>query len=518
MQPPGAQPSTDDMSSTPQIDPLAPCPAPFNLAAYVLDPAAAPGAKHALELWSATGVDRWSYDRLRDAVADTAHALCAAGCAPQDKILMRIGNTVAFPIVFLACLAADLVPVPTSAALTQEEIDWIAADLNPALCIWDGEATKPRGMRALLSDDLSNGTQGSDFQPVFGDPNRLGYVIYTSGSSGRPRAVAHAHRAIWARRMMWQGWYGMGPEDRILHAGAFNWTYTLGVGLMDPWAMGATALIPAAGTYTSALPDLLRQSEATIFAAAPGVYRQMLRADSFPDLPRLRHGLSAGEALPQTSREMWHAKTGTEIYEALGMSECSTFVSGAPGRQAPAGAAGFAQPGRRITTLGADGTPAPGQPGRLGIHRSDPGLMLGYLEAGTPKLPLSGEWFDTGDMVEIGADGALRYLGRGDDMMNAGGFRVSPLEVERAFQGMKGMSETAAVEVEIKPDVTVIALFYAGPAPLPEADLRAEAAQHLAVYKQPRLYIHRETLPKGGNGKLNRRALRAGFEAPHDQA
>ena len=52
---------------------------------------------------------------------------------------------------------------------------------------------------------------------------------------------------FWARRMMWQGWYGLGPDDRLLHAGAFNWTYTLGTGLMDPWSIGATALIPEAG-------------------------------------------------------------------------------------------------------------------------------------------------------------------------------------------------------------------------------------------------------------------------------
>jgi acyl-coenzyme A synthetase/AMP-(fatty) acid ligase len=57
--------------------------------------------------------------------------------------------------------------------------------------------------------------------------------------------VAHAHRAVWARRMMMHGWYGLTPEDRLLHAGAFNWTFTLGTGLLDPWAMGATALIPA---------------------------------------------------------------------------------------------------------------------------------------------------------------------------------------------------------------------------------------------------------------------------------
>ena len=129
------------------------------------------------------------------------------------------------------------------------------------------------------------------------DPNREGYVVFTSGSSGQPEAVSHAHRAILARAAMHQGWEGLTPDDRLLHAGALNWTYTLGTGLLDPWTCGATALIPAAGTPPSALPALMARSKATILAAAPGVFRQMLRAP-FPGLPHLRHALSAGEGLP----------------------------------------------------------------------------------------------------------------------------------------------------------------------------------------------------------------------------
>ena len=84
-------------------------------------------------------------------------------------------------------------------------------------------------------------------------------------TSGRPRAVIHAHRAIWARRLMWDGWYGLRPDDRLLHAGAFNWTYTLGTGLLDPWSIGATALIPGKGVTPAQLP-LLRADCETISA------------------------------------------------------------------------------------------------------------------------------------------------------------------------------------------------------------------------------------------------------------
>lgn len=501
------------------FDPTLPCPASFNLADYVLTSAGAPDTKLALTVLGADSQEDWTYGQLREAVASYAAALTDLGLAPGSKVLMRLGNTVEFPIVFLACLASDLVPVPTSAALTGPEVDWIVSDLAPALCIQDQGVDGPSEFKCLRLENLRKSLAPAAFAPTLGDPDRLAYVIYTSGSSGTPRAVAHAHRAIWARRMMWRGWYGIGPEDRMLHAGAFNWTYTLGVGLLDPWAVGATAIVPEPGTPTADLATCIDQSSATIFAATPGVYRQILKSQSLPAMSGLRHGLSAGEALPGAVRADWSHRAGTEIYEALGMSECSTFVSAQPGRQAPEGASGYPQPGRRIAALDAEGQPVrPGTPGTLAIHRDDPGLMLGYLTQGVPQLPLSGDWFVTGDMVICDPDGAVRYLGRSDDMMNAGGFRVSPLEVERAFLALPGIAEVAAVEVQVRPDVTVIALFYSDSTPVDEAILTREAAQNLARYKQPRLYIYRQTLPKGGNGKLNRRVLRDAYEAHHDQA
>ncbi len=115
----------------------------------------------------------------------------------------------------------------------------------------------------------------------------------------------------------------------MLHAGAFNWTYTLGTGLMDPWTVGATALIPAPGSSPDQIAALMAEHNATIFAAAPGVYRQMMKHD-LPELPKLRHGLSAGEKLPATTRDEWNRRTGKKIFEAYGMSECSTFISGSP--------------------------------------------------------------------------------------------------------------------------------------------------------------------------------------------
>lgn len=497
-----------------------PCPAPFNMAAYVLAAAQENPDKPALGIVSADGADWWSFARLESAVLGVATGFRTLDLPQGAPILLRLGNTVDFPLAFLGAIAAGYLPVPTSAQLTGPEITKMAQGLNPvAVVAGDGIALPDVPVRVIPARDLETMFDLPRARYSMGDPNRPAYVIYTSGSGGSPKAVCHAHRAVWARRMMFDGWYGLTAQDRLLHAGAFNWTYTLGTGLMDPWAAGACALIAGGSPAPADLPQLLKDYNATIFAAAPGVYRQMLKSHTKLDLPDLRHGLSAGEKLSPVTAHAWTAATGTPVFEALGMSECSTFISGSPAHPAPEGASGYPQPGRRIAVLDGDNHPVDrGEPGQLAVSNRDPGLMLGYLNdaKGTAER-FDGEWFLTGDTVAMAADGAITYLGRNDDMMNAGGFRVSPVEVEAALAKHPAIHEVAVTELPIKEGVTVIGAFYTGSKVI-EQSLKAFAATALARYKQPRLYVHVETLPRGGNSKLNRRALRENWTAQHDQA
>lgn len=496
------------------MDVTAPCPDPFNMAAYVLDAGSAQPEKTALSVISAEGAQDWSYAEVIAAVRGTATGLLARGLTPGDIVLMRLGNTPDFPFAYLGALAAGLVPVPTAAALTEREVAKIIEMVQPKLILRDPDVPCPakdiivdldtlRGMRTMPPAAFHKG-----------DPNRLGYIIYTSGTSGKPSAVMHAHRAIWARRMMFDGWYGLTSQDRMLHAGAFNWTYTLGTGLMDPWTIGATALIPAPGTPAHSLPDLIAAHKATIFAAAPGVFRQMLKGLKPTYFPDLRHGLSAGEKMVAATRDAWNEATDTMVFEAFGMSECSTFISGSPATPAKPGAIGTAQPGRQVMIHTAKGAARPNTPGTIAIHRSDPGLATGYLNAPDHwQAKFDGDWFLTGDQGMMDEEGQITYLGRSDDMMNAGGFRVSPLEVEETMLHAPGVTGIGVTEVEVKKGTTVIAAFYTAPAPIKEYTLTDYASENLARYKQPRLYIHVDALPTSPNGKLMRARLRDQHEA-----
>jgi acyl-coenzyme A synthetase/AMP-(fatty) acid ligase len=152
---------------------------------------------------------------------------------------------------------------------------------------------------------------------------------------------------------------------------------------------------------------------------------------------------------------------------------------------------------------------AQGQPGVLAVDADDPGLMLGYLDA--PEATgdrFRGGWFLTGDMARMDAGGNIAFLGRADDMMNAGGFRVAPAEVEAALMAHPEVTEAAVVERRVKADATVIAAHYVAAREIPEAELLGFLPGRLARHKTPRLFLRVESLPRGPNGKLNRRALR----------
>ena len=487
----------------------------MNLAEHVLRAGQETPDKLAMSVIGLGRADRWSFARLRQAVLGTATGLRRAGLNPGDRLLLRLGNTPAFPVGYLGAIAAGILPVPTSAMLTVPEITRIAAAIRPAaIAAGPGIALPDHPAPVIDAGTLAGFAALDPADIVQAGPDDPAYIVFTSGSSGQPRAVCHAHRAILARAAMFQGWYGLTPQDRLLHAGAFNWTFTLGTGLMDPWTMGATALIPAEGITPEQIPLLAGRHGATIVAAAPGIFRRMLRADWRP-WPGLRHGLTAGERLDPGLRRDWRARTGTDLHEAMGMSECSTFLSGSPNRPAPEGTAGFPQPGRRLAILDDCGVPTEG-PGTLAVHRSDPGLFLGYLDQpGDTAARFAGDWFLTGDLAETTPEGAIRMLGRADDMMNAGGYRVAPGEVEDALASCPGAGDVAATELPLGPGRSIIAAFWTGPA---EAEtMRGQAEARLARYKQPREYIRLSALPRTPTGKINRRALRDLYaRAQHD--
>jgi acyl-coenzyme A synthetase/AMP-(fatty) acid ligase len=317
---------------------------------------------------------------------------------------------------------------------------------------------------------------------------------------------------------MYAGWYGIGPDDVVLHAGAFNWTYTLGTGLTDPWANGATAVIYDGERDPEVWPRIIASTGATMFAAVPGVFRQLLTRGSLEGaaLRTLRHGLTAGEALTPALWTSWRETTGTELYEALGMSEISTFVSSGPSTPTHPGSPGRPQPGRRVGVLAIEGGTVPlppGERGLLAVHRSDPGLMLGYWNRPQEQAEaFRGDWFVSGDLVHLDEDGYVIHHGRTDDVMTSMGYRVSPLEVEHCLAQHPAVADVAVTEVKVRDGVNIITAFVVvaesdAATPPDPAALISHARAHLAAYKCPREVVFVSALPRTPNGKIVRREL-----------
>ncbi len=494
--------------------PPPPCPDQFNLAKYVLTGAGANPDKCALTIVGGPDapVQRLTYGEMKDRVLCAAAGLADKGLCAGQRVVLRIGHEIDFPILFLAAAAMGAVPVPTSPMLSAHEARLIAAETEARFIIASPGAEIDKAPCPQYAPQDIASTQQAAFAAT--RANDLAYIIYTSGSSGRPKGVAHAHRAVWARRMMWDGWYGLTADDVMLHAGAFNWTYTLGAGLMDPWAIGASTLIYNGPRDPGVWSTLTKDFGATIFAAAPGVYRQYLKSGADPaGFAALKHGLAAGETLSPEARATWDDMVGKPIYEALGMTEVSTFLSSSPSAPHRAGTAGKPQPGRRVALLPAEGGEEAvplGAPGVISVHRSDPGLMLGYWrdEAQTGAA-MRGDWFLTGDVGQMDADGYISFLGRNDDMMNALGYRVAPEEVEAALVAHPGIQSAAAVELKVRSDLSLIAAFIECKTERPtEDELTSFAASRLADYKVPKLWRFVDELPRNPNGKLQRRKLR----------
>ena len=147
------------------------------------------------------------------------------------------------------------------------------------------------------------------------------------------------------------------------------------------------------------------------------------------------------------------------------------------------------------------------------MHRSDPGLMLGYWRRPQEEAQVyRGEWFVGGDLAAIDEDGYLWFHGRADDVIKSFGYRLSPVEIESVLESCAGVAEAAVVGLPLDETKTLVTACVvrgddgAGSAVTEDA-LAAHVAEHLAAYKHPHQYRFVDTLPRTRNGKLQRRVL-----------
>lgn len=483
--------------------------------------------------------DALTFAALAERTSRFAQVVRDLGCDAGDRVLIRLPNCLDYPTAFLGAMKRGAVPVPTSTLLTPEEVRFLATDSAAAVLVtdrptWDamhamleelpglrdvllvGAAPPPRAnrLRVQALEPLLAAVERCE-PPHPTDAEDPAYLVYTSGTTGYPKGVLHAHRALLGRQPSSEYWFDFDPAgDRVLHAGKYNWTYVLGTGLMDPLYRGHTAIVHEGATDATLWPARIARHRATVFIGVPTIYRQILQKTAFgrADAPTLRHCMSAGEPLSAEVLAAWRDRFGLDVYEALGMTECSYYLCETRSRPIRPGSVGFIQPGHHVRLLD-PGTLAEApcdSEGMLCIRRDDPGLMLRYWNQPEETAAcFRGDWFLTGDYARVDGDGYVWFLGRRDDLINTFGYRVSPHEVERVLKTHPDVADAAAVGEVVGPEKTVVSAYVVPRVATLTADaMLAYGRERLAGYKAPRLVYLVDDLPRTRNGKVQRGALR----------
>jgi acyl-coenzyme A synthetase/AMP-(fatty) acid ligase len=485
----------------------------------------------------ALGTSQVAYGELADRTSRFAQLLRKLGVNAGDRVLVRLPNSIDYPTAFLGAMKRGAIAVPTSTLLTPDEVRYLVEDSGATALVIDAAAWNSMGARlegagnlrhvilggAELERALAGIAKTEPAQRTRADDPA--YLVYTSGTTGYPKGVLHAHRSLIGRSPASTYWFDFeagcpeadgsaGPVDRIMHSGKFNWTYVLGSALMDPLYRGKTVIAHEGRNDAATWPRLIAKHGATIFIGVPTVYRQILQKTPFTkaDVPTLRHCMSAGEHLSDEVFALWKERFGSDIYEAVGMSEFSYYLSQSKLRPIRPGSAGFPQPGHGVRLLDPEtlAQAAPGDEGMICIPADDPGLFLRYwnLPGETARLKHDG-WFFTGDYARYDADGYLWFLGRKDDIIKSFGYRVSPYEVERVMKSHPAVADCACVAEEAGADKRlVVAYVIAQPASSVTPDeLLAFGRENLAAYKAPKVVYLAQDFPRTRNGKILRRDI-----------
>jgi acyl-coenzyme A synthetase/AMP-(fatty) acid ligase len=502
-----------------------------NIARELLDRNIKNGAADRLAIVWEDGA--WTYGQLRDEVHAFANGLRALGVDKGAKILIRSRNAPGACVAVLAAYCLGAVAVWANSLLTEEELSYIAENSEARVAITtEGLADtlhnlKKRGLLDhVLTVDLGDGGGYQNikklgkgtFEPAQTSAEDPAFMLYSSGTTGRPKGILHAHRWIVAvgDPVLIQMEYG--ADDVVLTPGEFSFMGTFGHAFSFPLYAGCTVALHG----ERALPDLvirsLQKHRATVFISVPTFYRTLL---ANPDLcarfkgTNLKHVISTGEPLGAAIYQKWMGEVGLPLYDIYGVSEVEVLIANGPANPVKPGSIGKKLVGMKIALLNEQLEPvAPGEPGVLMIHRSDPGLFLTYYRQPERwKNQHRGDWFFTGDVMRQDEDGYFWGSGREDDLFKTRGYFLSPQEIEDAILKHPEVSEAAVVGL---PDETLgnkVAAFVVVRGAKDPADFEKELIEFLrpslAPFKLPKQVTIVEALPKNPVGKILRRALRS---------
>ncbi len=457
------------------------------------------------------------------------------GLQPGNRVLLRGPNNPMMAACWFAVFKAGGICVGTMPLLRAKELTEIVnkAQITHALCDKRLEAELklaqpncPSLKRICFwySDEensLDNKckNQADIFQNVDTSAEDVALIAFTSGTTGKPKGTMHFHRDVIAMCDCFPR-SCLKPDKHDIFIGSPPLAFTFGLGglLCFPLRFGAsTALVEKFTPQT--LLESIRKFRATILFTAPTMYRALAGIwDNGYDLSSLKKCVSAGEALPAATRQLFKQASGIEIIDGIGATELiHIFISHAP-EHAKHGATGHALPGYTATVLDENGRRcAPGQIGRLAV-KGPTGCR--YLADDRQRNYVQDGWNMTGDAYVMDMDGYFHYQARTDDMIISAGYNIAGPEVEGALLGHPAVAECGVVGKPDEERGMIVQAFVILKKDFPSNDeMKKELQEHvkrnIAPYKYPRAIEFVGALPRTESGKLQRFKLRnEGAKAP----
>jgi oxalate---CoA ligase len=460
-----------------------------------------------------------SYGELAGRIATLRESLRRLGIRRNEYVGVRMANGAAMVAAVLAAMG-EAIALPIDVRLTAIEIETLHQRLGLATLITDAPDLSLAGWSRLGDhpDEALDGSvlyrrgrqSGEPTQRLDAHPDDLALVMRSSGTTAQPKLVTSTHSNLVARAQRSLRHLELGAEDRVFCVAPLSFSQGLQMSMFVPLCSGGSIAFAPSPERGDIIAELC-QLRPTWISAGPTFYLYLVEQLQRAGVP-VRHNLrflqSGGAPLGQRTRQILEVAFDVPVLDAYGMTEFSQVSTNSWRKEDwRSGTVGRVDRDR-VAICGVDGGRLPeGQPGEILVR--GPELSPGYLDGNGHMQELSANgWFHTGDLGWIDPDGFLTLTGRSKDIINRGGEKVAPAEVEATMLTHPGVAEAVVFGVphrRLGEDVGAAVVLRPG-STLTTSQLRCYVEGRLECFKVPRRILQLDTLPHGASGKLDRGA------------
>ncbi|GIX49182.1 MAG: AMP-dependent synthetase [Candidatus Tectimicrobiota bacterium] len=512
----------------------------FNIAVAVCDRHAGDPTRLAMIYEDEAGrVSEHSFAEFRARSNQLARALARLGVARGDRVGVVLSQRPETAVAHLAAYKLGAIALPLSTLFGPEALAYRLRDAEARVVITDAESldrvlgVRPElpALQHVIGVDAAEAEGVLDyrrllaaepdaFDPVATAAEEPALLIYTSGTTGPPKGALHAHRMLIGHLPAIEFYHEYFPQpgDRFWTPADWAWIGGLYDVLFPSWYYGVAVVAHRMRKFDpeQALALMARHRVRNAFLVPTAL--KMLRQVANPRRygVKLRTLFTGGEPVGEEVIRWAQEELGVTPHEGYGQTEvnlvlgnCSLLLPVKPGSM------GRPVPGHVVEVLDEKGQPvAAGELGEVAVRRPDPVMFLGYWhqpQATAEKF--CGDWALTGDLARKDAEGYFWFVGRKDDIISSGGYRIGPGEIEDCLAGHSAVAMAAVVGspdpvrgevvkafVQLRPGVS--------PSPALARELAEYVRTRLSAHEYPREIEFVDALPMTTTGKVRRRDLR----------